>query len=342
VKVVLVDLRSDTVTRPTAEMRRAMAEAEVGDDQYGEDPTVIRLQETFADLTGKEAALFVPSGTMANQVALRVLTRPGDAVVAGARQHIVLYEAGAGPINAGVTWLTLDDEDGMLEPGEVEHRIEAAAHHQPTVAAIAMEDTHMAAGGRVWETSALAALDQVASRHGVPVHLDGARLWHSAVATGSKLAERATLATTVTCCLSKGLGAPIGSVLAGSSELMERAIVERKRLGGAMRQAGVIAAAGLVAMRTGFDRLADDHQRARRLAFAVADRWPESGLEPKSVDTNMVIFPHPHPEILLDHLLDAGVLAGTVAPGMVRLVTHADVDDAGVDVACRALAKAPA
>jgi threonine aldolase len=338
---VLVDLRSDTVTRPTPAMRRAMAEAEVGDDQYGEDPTVNRLQETFAAWTGKEAALFVPSGTMANQVALRVLARPGDAVVAGARQHLVLYEAGAGPANAGITWRTIADEAGSFDAGAVEELIGAAAHHQPKVVAIALEDTHMAAGGAVWDAAQLVAVGAVARRHHLAVHLDGARLWHAAIASGQSLAERATVATTVTCCLSKGLGAPVGSVLAGPADIMAAAVLERRRLGGAMRQAGVIAAAGLVAMQDGFNRLAEDHERARLLAIAVADRWPEAGLDPKAVATNIVIFFHPDADGLLRYLKEQGVLAGTVAPGMVRLVTHADVDDRGIDVARRAIATAP-
>jgi threonine aldolase len=337
---VLVDLRSDTVTRPTPAMRRAMAEAEVGDDQYGEDPTVNRLQETFAELTGKDAALFVPSGTMANQIALRILARPGQAVVAGARQHIVLYEAGAGPANAGVTWRTVRDDAGSFDAADVAEVIAAAAHHQPEVAAITVEDTHMAAGGAVWDADRLADVGELARRHAVPVHLDGARLWHAAIASGQSLGERAADATTVTCCLSKGLGAPVGSVLAGPAELMAAAVVERKRLGGAMRQAGVLAAAGLVAIADGFARLAEDHERARRLAAAVADRWPNAGLDPKDVATNIVVFFHADVDRLLQELREQGVLAGTVGPGRVRLVTHADVDESGIEVACQAIARA--
>jgi threonine aldolase len=339
-EAVLVDLRSDTVTRPTPAMRRAMAEAEVGDDQYGEDPTVNRLQETFATLTGKEAALFVPSGTMANQIALRILARPGDAVVAGARQHIVLYEAGAGPANAGVTWRTLADEAGTLDGADVDKVIAAGAHHQPRVAAIAVEDTHMAAGGAVWDPDRRRAVGELARRHQLPVHLDGARLWHAAIASGESMRARAAEATTVTCCLSKGLGAPVGSVLAGPHELMAAAVLERKRLGGAMRQAGVLAAAGLVAMADGYDRLAEDHERARRLAGAVADRWPDGGLDPKDVATNIVIFFRPDADNLLRELAGQGVLAGTVGPGLVRFVTHADLDDQGIELACQAIARA--
>jgi threonine aldolase len=338
---VLVDLRSDTVTRPTPEMRRAMAEAEVGDDDYGEDPTVNLLQDTYAELTGKEAGLFVPSGTMANQVALRALTRPGDAVIAGARQHVVVYEEGAGPINAGVTFLTVRDDRGGLDIEAVERAIDSSRHHQPVVTLIAVEDSHMASGGTVWETGALTAVAELAGRHQIAVHMDGARLWNSSVATGQTMKERAGVATTVMSCLSKGLGAPVGSVLAGPADLIEEAKLHRKRLGGTMRQAGVIAAAGLVAIGTRVDRLAEDHSRARKLAAAVTDRWPQAGVDPETVSTNIVVFFHPDPDVVLDHLKGAGVLAGTIGPGVVRLVTHSDVDDSGIDRACRALASAP-
>ena len=339
---MLVDLRSDTVTKPTPEMRRAMAEAEVGDDQYGEDPTVNELQERFAELTGKAEALFVPSGTMANQIGLQVLTRPGDAVVAGSRQHIVLYEAGAGPINAGITWIGVDDTGGSFGPRDVEAAVERSRHHQPRVSAVAVEDTHMAAGGTVWDIARLRDVASAAARNGLAVHLDGARLWHSAVSSGQTLAERAAPATTVTCALSKALGAPAGSLLAGDADLMEEARLRRKRLGGAMRQVGILAAAGLVALRNGIDRLADDHERARRLASAVAERWPSSGVEPEAVRTNIVLFDHPDPTTLIAHLGGEGVLAGTVAPGVMRFVTHPDVDDAGIEQALKAIASAPA
>lgn len=338
---VLVDLRSDTVTKPTPEMRRAMADAEVGDDQYGEDPTVNELQDLFAGLAGKDEAIFVPSGTMANQIGLQILTRPGDAVVAGARQHIVLYEAGAGPINSGATWLTVDDSGGSFGPGDVDAAVERSLHHQPHVAAVAVEDTHMAAGGTVWDLDGLRSVAAAARSHGLSVHLDGARLWHAAVASGKPLAERAEPATVVTCALSKALGAPAGSLLAASSDLIEDAKLRRKRLGGAMRQVGILAAAGLVAIRTGFDRLAEDHRRAQRLAVAVAERWPGCGLDPKTVRTNIVLFGHRDPEALIAYLRGEGVLSGTVAPGVMRFVTHPDVDDAGVERALKAVSAAP-
>jgi threonine aldolase len=338
---VLVDLRSDTVTRPTREMRAAMAAAEVGDDIYGEDPTVNALQDEVAGLLGKEAALYLPSGTMGNQLALRVLTRPGDAVIAGPRQHIVAYEDGAGPLNAGITWLTVPDGDGTLDPAAVRDAAAGRLHHLPRATLVAVENTHMAAGGTIWPAGRLEEVAAVAAELDMPLHLDGARLWHAAVAGGVAPAALAAPATTVMCCLSKGLSAPVGSVLAGPADVIEAARLGRHRLGGGWRQAGIIAAAGLVALRRGRERLADDHDRAARLALAVAERWPDAGFEPAAVVTNIVIFRPPDPAGLLDHLADHGILAGTVAPGAVRLVTHADVDDEGVNRARVALAKAP-
>jgi threonine aldolase len=337
---VLVDLRSDTVTRPTPDMRRAMADAEVGDDQYGEDPTVRRLEEEAAAALGKQAALFVPSGTMGNQIALLTQTTPGTGVVAGARSHLVLFEAGAGAANAGVLFLTEDDRDGMLPPEGLSLRLSGPAHHQPPVGLVAIEDSHMASGGRVWPPTERRRVAELASAAGVPVHLDGARIWNAAVATGRTPAEVAAGADTVMACLSKGLGAPVGSVLAGQQELINRARTARHRLGGAMRQAGVLAAAGLVGLRRLQDRLVEDHRRAARLAMAIAERWPDAW-EGGSTTTNVVVFRHGHTDRLLAHLRDQGVLAGTIAPGWVRLVTHLDVDDEGIDRACRALASAP-
>jgi threonine aldolase len=332
-----VDLRSDTVTRPTPAMRRAMAEAEVGDDGFGDDPTLNRLQERFAELLGKEAALFLPSGTMANQVAVRVLAPAGTSVVVGRRHHVVTHEGGAFGVNQVAQLHLVDDDDGTIDPDEVAHLVEAAAHRWPAPSLVCVEDTHLASGGRPWP---LERLDAVAAA-GVPVHLDGARLFNAAVATDTTVARRAAGATFVTCCLSKGLGAPMGSLLAGPAELIARAHVERKRLGGGMRQVGIVAAAGLVALDSMVDRLADDHARARRLAEAVAERWPEAGCDPERVETNVVLFRHDDPVGLLGWLASCGVAAVTLGPRLVRLVTHADVDDAGVAVAVDALRRAP-
>ena len=335
----MVDLRSDTVTRPTAEMRRAMAEAEVGDDVYGEDPTVNRLEEAYAERVGKAAALYVPSGVMANQLALRVLTRPGDTVVAGARQHVVIYEGGAAERNAGVRIHAVADDDGVVRPQDLAWVLDAAHHHQPAPTLICVENTHMPADGAPWPLTALRELRAAAG--GLAIHMDGARLFNAEVATATPAAAYAAEATTVMSCLSKGLCAPVGSVLAGPADVIAAARAERARMGGGMRQAGVIAAAGLVALRTMVDRLPEDHARARRLAEAVAARWPEAGCDPDRVRTNVVTWRHPQTGRVVEHLGAEGVLAGTIAPGVLRLVTHHDVDDAGVDRARRALADAP-
>jgi threonine aldolase len=336
-----VDLRSDTVTRPTPEMRRAMAAAEVGDDVYGEDPTVNALEETFADRVGKEGALFVPSGTMGNQLALRLLAAPGAAVVAGRRQHVVVYENGAGGRNAAIQFHTVDDTGGAIDPADVAWAVEAAAHHHPVPGLVCVENTHMPADGAPWELGRLEAVADTARGAGLPVHLDGARLFNAEVATGTPAAAYAAAATTVMCCLSKGLCAPVGSLLAGPADVMAAARGERQRLGGGMRQAGIIAAAGLVALATMVERLADDHARARRLADAVAARWPDGGCDPEMIRTNVVTWRHPRPQAVIDHLAADGVLAGTIAPGVLRLVTHHDVDDAGLARAVSALAGAP-
>jgi threonine aldolase len=335
----VVDLRSDTVTQPTPAMRRAMADAVVGDDDYGEDPTVRALEEAFAERLGKPAALFVPSGTMANQIAVRLLSRAGTAVVAGRRQHVVAYEYGAAARNAGVQFLAVDDEDGMVHPDDVAWGLAASGYHQPTVSLISVENTHMAASGAPWTMGAWKAV--VTAANGVPVHMDGARLFNAEAATGIDAANWAAPATTVMCCLSKGLCAPVGSLLAGAVDLISEARLERKRFGGGMRQAGVLAAPGLIALTTMVERLPEDHHRAGRLAEVVADRWPDAGVDPADVRTNIVTFFHPAPESLLAHLDGAGILAGTIAPNTMRLVTHHDVNDAGLERAIAALASAP-
>jgi len=331
-----VDLRSDTVTQPTPAMRRAMADAKVGDDGSGEDPTVNELEELFAARVGKPASVFLPSGTMGNQVALRLLGVPGTRVVAGATSHVVGFELGAAGVNGVAQLHPIDDRLGQLDLAAARWAVEAAEHHWVPVSALFVENTHMAAGGVPWS---LEALDEVAGL-GLPVHLDGARLFNAEVATGIGAAAFAGRATTLMCCLSKGLGAPVGSLIAGPAELMERARHERKRLGGAMRQAGVLAAPGLVALRDHVDRLAEDHERARRLGQAVADRWP-GALLPEAVLTNIVCWDHPAPLRVLAHLESEGVLGGTLGPDRLRLVTHLDVDDEGIERACRALASTP-
>lgn len=333
----MVDLRSDTLTKPTAEMRRAMAEAEVGDDVYGEDPTVIRLEERFADLVGKEAGLFVPSGTMANQVVLRVLGRAGTTVLCGRSSHIGSFEAGVAGLNSAAQVVTLPDDDGLVSADDVRFHADAVDHHWAAPSLVCIENTSMCAGGVPYPIERVRAV----AACGIPMHVDGARLFNAVVATGVSARDYASDAVTVWTALSKGLCAPVGSVLAASTGVIAQLRVGRHSLGGQMRQVGVLAAAGLVALsQPMIDRLADDHARAARLADAVAERWPDA-LDPSTVRTNMVMFRHADPSALLVHLEDNGVRAGTVAPGVVRLVTHHDVDDAGIDVARKALASAP-
>ena len=331
-----VELRSDTMTRPTPAMRAAMADAEVGDDGWGEDPTVRRLEEVFAQRLGKAASVFLPSGTMANQVALRTLAGPGTLVVAGRRQHVVMSEGGAAGINGSFQLYTVDDPGGRLDRATVRDAIAGDVGHSPPVAVVAVENTHMVSGGRALPAE---VMDEVGAL-GPAVHLDGARLFNAEVALGVPVARLAAAATTVTCCLSKGLGAPVGSLLAGTADDIATARNHRRLLGGQMRQAGILAAAGLVALETGVARLAEDHRRARRLAEAVADRFP-AALDPATVDTNLVIFGHEDPGAVVAHLAAEGVRCAVLGPHSVRLVTHADVDDEGIDRACRALASAP-
>jgi threonine aldolase len=320
-----VDLRSDTVTQPTPAMREAMANAVVGDDGFGEDPTVIALEERFAQLVGKDAALFVPSGVMANQIAVRVLTRPGDLIIAGRAQHVVGFEMGASARNSSVQFATVDDSSGVLDLGEVLEIIDAEADHQAHIAMVAVENTHMPSGGTPWDVADLRALATAIGA--LPLHLDGARLFNAVVATGTSAREFAAPATTVMACLSKGLGAPVGSLLAGPANLMTAARIERKRLGGAMRQVGVLAAAGLVALDTMIDRLGEDHARAKALAGLFADAFPEAGYDPESCRTNIVAFDHPQARQIVHELAALGVEGGTVAPRRLRFVTHAGVSD---------------
>jgi len=330
----VVDLRSDTLTRPTDEMRRAMAAAEVGDDTYREDPTVRALEERYADLVGKAAALLVPSGTMANQLALRVLGRPGTTAIVGLTSHISSFE-GAASGQAQVQLVTLDDRAGRVPADEVVWLLEAVAHHWVRPSVVCIENTHMFAGGMPWDLADVEAIGAL----GLPVHMDGARLLNAVVATGTSAAAYAAPCTTVWTALTKGLCAPVGSLLAGPADVIGAARGERQRMGGQLRQSGVLAAAGLVGLDM-VDRLADDHARAGRLANAAAERW-EGSIDPAAVRTNIVRIAHERPQDVLDHLAGAGVRAGTVGPRLLRLVTHHDVDDAGIDRACAAIASSP-
>ena len=320
-----VDLRSDTVTQPTDEMREAMARAVVGDDGFGDDPTVRELEERYALLTGKEAAIFVPSGVMANQIAMRVLTRPGDVVIAGRHQHVVSFEMGATARNSSVQFALVEDATGELAIDEVLDLLDATDDHQVAIAAVAVENSHMYAGGAVWDLARFEALARAVGDR--PIHLDGARLFNAAQATGHTLAQLAAPATTVMSCLSKGLCAPVGSLLAGPAALMARGRVERKRLGGAMRQVGVLAAAGLVALDTMVERLGDDARRARELAHLMARAFPESQYDATSCRTNIVAFDHPQARQIVHELRERGVWGDTIAPRRLRFVLHAGITD---------------
>ena len=310
-------------------MREAMASAHVGDDGYGEDPSVNELEARYASLVGKDAALFVPSGVMANQIALRVLAQPGDVVVAGRSQHVVGFEMGAASRNAAIQFATLDDSSGTLNVADVLEVIDSEADHQPHVSLVCVENTHMASGGVPWDVAELRALaDALGDR---PLYQDGARLFNAVVATGTSAAEFCAPSVMVTSCLSKGLCAPVGSLLAGPTALIERARVERKRLGGAMRQAGFLAAAGLVALDTMVERLSEDHARARALAEVFAVAFPESGFDPTSCQTNIVAFDHPRARDVVAGLAALGVEGGTVSPRRARFVTHAGIGDDDIE-----------
>jgi threonine aldolase len=335
-----IDLRSDTVTLPTPAMRRAMAEAEVGDDQYGEDPSVNRLQEEIASLLGTEAALFLPSGTMANQVALRTLTRPGDDVLVPTESHVVLHETGGGGANAGVQFSPIG-AGGIYGADAVKAAIKPHGHivYPPTTLLVA-ENTHNRAGGIVFPADALRGSLGVARQGGLSTYLDGARILNAAVAAARPAAELASGFDLVGISLSKGLGAPAGSVLAGSRELIGRAHRYRRMAGGAMRQAGILAAAGSYALAHHVDRLADDHANARLLADELL-RGDDIELDVRAVQTNIVIFQLverrgvPDAVTFVERCREGGVLLNPFGPRTVRAVTHLDV---GADD-CRAAAK---
>jgi threonine aldolase len=324
-----VDLRSDTVTRPTAAMRAAMAAAEVGDDVYGEDPTVNLLQETAARRVGKEAALFVPSGTMANQIAIRLHTHHGDLVLAGEGAHCLRFESGAAAAISGVQVRTLAS-GGLFDAADLRAAITPPDHHHPPTTLVAIENTHNAAGGRVFPHAALGAIAAVARERKLRLHLDGARLFNAEVASGIPAAEWARPFDTVSFCLSKGLGAPVGSLLCGSAAAIDGAHRLRKMLGGGMRQAGILAAAGLYALEHHVGRLADDHRNARRFAAGLAALGATVEGEP---ETNIVMFRVPRPESFSARARAHGVLINAAAPGRFRAVLHLDVSTEDVEQA---------
>jgi threonine aldolase len=337
----VIDLRSDTATRPTAEMRAAMAAAEVGDEQLREDPTVNELQRRAADLLGQEAALFLPTATMANQIALGVLSDPGGQLLAEERTHVLVFEAGGPAIHSGLVMRGLPGTEGRIAPSQLRDAVEASEDGGRR-SVVVLENTHRSSGGRVWPAAAFDELVATGRELGVAVHLDGARLLNAAVASGLPASRFGGACDTVTVCFSKGLGCPLGAVLAGSGELIEQAWRGKFLFGGAMRQAGMVAAAALYALERHVDRLAEDHARARRLAEGLAAAGLP--LDPAAVETNFVGL-----EVgplgmdvgtALERLRRHGVLAGFLRPGVLRLATYLGVTDEDVDAAVEAIPRA--
>lgn len=338
----VIDLRSDTVTRPTPEMRKAMAEAEVGDDVFGDDPTVNALQEFAADLLGKEAGLFVPTGSMGNQVSLGALARPGDEVICETGAHFIHYEGGSVAAHLGLVIRTLPGENGVIRSDAVAAAIRPGSEHNPRSAVVAIENTHNGAGGRVFPIDEARAISKVCAERHVALHLDGARVFNAQAATGIPVREWAECATTVSFCFSKGLGAPVGSMVCSTKEIIAEARRLRKRMGGGMRQVGVIAAAARVALQTGPDRLQEDHANAKVLAEGLAE-LDSDAVDLDAVETNMVYldlepFGRRGSEIAAE-LLPEGIIILGFDSHIVRLVTHRDVDRAGIDRALQAFRK---
>ena len=331
----MIDLRSDTVTRPTPEMRRAMAEAPVGDDVFGEDPTINRLEEHVAALLGKEAAIYCPSGTMTNQIGIFVGTGRGDEVILHEGAHVFNYEAGAPALLSGVQVRTVPGEGGVVSPETLRAVVRPENIHFPRPKLLCLENTHNVAGGRVFPLDDLAAAASEAHDLGLRVHLDGARLFNAAVATGTPAREWCQHADTVSVCSSNGLGAPVGSLLAGDEEIVREARRARKAFGGGMRQAGVIAAASLYAFEHNVERLVEDHERAKKLA----DGLREAGYGVDEPETNIVLVEVGETEAFLRDLAGEGVLATPWSGSRIRLCTHLDVGDAEVDATIEAASR---
>jgi threonine aldolase len=341
--VDVIDLRSDTLTKPTAGMRKAIAAAEVGDEQKGEDPTVIALEQRVAELLGMDIALFVPSATMANQIALRVLGRPGDELLAERHSHVFLYELGGPAVHGGLVMKPIDGKRGLLEPDDLDDAFSPPAWYHSTSRVVSLENTHAESGGRAWPSEQLRSVAARARELGLRVHLDGARLFNAAAATGTTPREFAEPFDTVTVCLSKGLGCPVGALVAGRADALSDGRRWKQLFGGAMRQAGMLAAAGLYALDNHVERLGEDHANARRLAAAAAAAGLPIDNDP--VESNMVLIDvRPlglEASAALGRLEAVGVrLSSLERPGILRAVTHLDVDTAQIDVAGERLAAA--
>lgn len=339
----MIDLRSDTVTKPTDEMRRAMARAEVGDDVYGEDPTVNRLQDMAAAMLGKRFALFVPSGTMANQLAIRSQTQPGQEIIVESKSHVVRYEQGAAGALAGVQLHWVTGERGVMTAEQVEAAVRPNDPHSITTALICIENTHNAGGGTIYPLATIEKIRALAVRHGIPMHLDGARLFNAVAATTLPPTVYAQHFETVSLCLSKGLGAPVGSLLISNDQrLMDRARRFRRMYGGAMRQAGILAAAGIYALERHVARLKADHDHAKKLA-RLLQQIPAIQIAPQHVETNILIFDiideQRSSAELVAALKEHGVLINAVGGQSYRAVTHLHIADKQIDEAAAVFAK---
>jgi len=332
----IVDLRSDTVTRPSDEMFEAMRSAPLGDDVLGDDPTVIELERLGAEMTGKQASLFVPSGTMGNQIALACHCQRSDAIIIEEEAHILYYEVGASALIAGVVSWTLPSTRGTMDPANVEKHFLKANLHTPGTTLLCLENTHNRAGGAIIPLDAMAAYRQIGDRTGMKIHLDGARVFNASVALGVPVSEITQHVDSVNFCLSKGLRSPVGSLLCGSQEFIDKARIWRKRLGGGMRQAGILAACGIVSLTKNVDRLADDHRRAKQIGQAISE-LPGFSVDASTVETNMVMVQTTEsaPK-MMDGLAQKGLWCLPTGPNTLRLVLHADIDDAKVDQAIEA------
>ena len=330
----MIDLRSDTVTKPNEAMRNAMANAEVGDDVYKEDPTANRLQKQCAELFGKEDALFVPSGVMGNQLCLNVLTQPSDEIICDKNAHIFQFESGSPAMLSGLSMNLLDGENGVITPEQVEDVIRpASAYYMPRTKVVEVENTHNVAGGVVHPIENIKALKTLADKNNLKMHLDGARLWNASVATGISLAEYSSYFDTVSVCLSKGLGAPVGSVILGEKDMIEEAFRMRKAWGGGMRQIGILAAAGIYALENNLDRLAEDHANATELANHLANI---EGVEINSslVQTNILMFKPTtiSVEEVIAKSKEKGLLISAMGVGIIRAVTHLDISNEDIEM----------
>jgi threonine aldolase len=337
---MLIDLRSDTVTRPTKGMLAAMASAEVGDDVFGDDPTVIRLQERVAEIVGKEAALYTPSGTMANQIALHVSTTPGDEVFCDEGCHILNYESGAAPLLSGIQLLPIAGKNGVFTAAQVEEKIRPRSYHFAPSRMIEIENTHNRAGGTIWPVEEVSSIRVLCDKHNLHLHLDGARIWNAAAERQCDVKEWTKYADTVSVCFSKGLGAPVGSAILGSKSTIESARRARKRFGGGMRQAGFLAAAALYAVNNHRERLVEDHAKAKKLAVELEDAGYE--IDAKQVETNIVIFAVPEGKTgdqLVQFAAAEGVLLTSFGIRKLRAVTHLDVDRYGIELAINVFRK---